>query len=107
MAVTPGAVSLGAAVVFVLQDYRPSRPELLRHLRVVPRPGRRLHQDAVIAQRHPLGNGVIRLREMPARLVRSGHRGQNSCAISAWYHDLGGGCTRMLSSRSVTPLEMA
>ena len=59
--------------MLVLEDDRQRRPELLRHLGVVPRVGRGLDQDRVIAHGDASRKSVIHRREMPSRLARPGH----------------------------------
>ena len=60
------------AEVLVLQNYRPERPERLRHFRVIPRVRRWLDEDAVVPQRDALREGIVGLKEMPAWLVVAG-----------------------------------
>ena len=58
-AVAPRPPLLRAAVVLVLQDHRQLRPECLGEASVIPLPRRRLHHDAVVAERHALRERIV------------------------------------------------
>lgn len=68
----PAATLFGSAVVLVFENDGKGGPEQLGHLAVVPRPWRRLDQNAVVTDRDTFREGIVCNRKTSSGLVMTG-----------------------------------